>query len=469
MKKWIGLLLVLVIACAVSAALADVDINETNFPDAAFRTCVSSFDKNNDQILSPAELADAKVLDCSGLGIATLDGIEHFTALETLDCSSNKLTTLSLLKNGSLLKLDCAYNYLTSLDVSANTQLIELECVNNRLTALDTSKNTALLRLYCRFNQLSALDLSNNHSLMILYCYNNKISTLDLSKNTALQCLDCSSNRLTALDLSNNPYLTEVYCNINKISALDVSRNTALQQLFCNGNLFTRLDVTYCKGLSEMVQNCPRQTDAEHNTDFFERDLSKGEFRILQISRNVTVTAGNFISEPTSPKDLKNATIGKIAAQVYTGSAIKPALTVKYKDQVLVSGTDYTVSYADNKKVGIATATVKGIGDYTGEISAEFRINPAAVKLSALTAGKGELTVTWEKGSGIDGYELEYSVNKDFSKARKITVSKASTVKYVIEKLKAKTTYYVRIRAIKTVGGKKYVSEWSKAMKKKVK
>ena len=43
------------------------------------------------------------------------------------------------------------------------------------------------------------------------------------------------------------------------------------------------------------------------------------------------------------------------------------------------------------------------------------------------------------------------------------------TVSTVIKNLKQGKTYYVRIRTYKTVGGKKYYSEWSALMKKKMK
>ena len=60
-------------------------------------------------------------------------------------------------------------------------------------------------------------------------------------------------------------------------------------------------------------------------------------------------------------------------------------------------------------------------------------------------------------------------MKKDFSAKSTVTVKKNETVKYVIKKLTQGKTYYVRIRVFKKVGGKKYVSDWSKALSKKVK
>lgn len=65
----------------------------------------------------------------------------------------------------------------------------------------------------------------------------------------------------------------------------------------------------------------------------------------------------------------------------YTGAAIKPAfIVVDYdRDVQLAQGTDYTVKYKNNKKVGTATITIKGKGNYQGEgVTATFEIKAPA-------------------------------------------------------------------------------------------
>ena len=96
-------------------------------------------------------------------------------------------------------------------------------------------------------------------------------------------------------------------------------------------------------------------------------------------------------------------------------------------------------------------------------------IIPKGVKLSSLTAGKKELTVKWAKGSGITGYEIQYSLKKDFKDAKTETVKKAAATKTVLKELTSKKTYYVRIRTYKTANGKKYYSAWSAVKSKKTK
>ena len=50
----------------------------------------------------------------------------------------------------------------------------------------------------------------------------------------------------------------------------------------------------------------------------------------------------------------------------YTGLAVKPAVEVYNNETLLTSGTDYTISYKNNTKVGTAALTVKGKGNFSG-------------------------------------------------------------------------------------------------------
>ena len=228
----------------IAVQSAGVTIDNTNFPDANFRTVVKKFDTNQDSSLSDTEIAAVKKINCSNKGITNLKGIEYFTSLNILWCTDNQLTALDVSENTALTKLNCCFNKLTSLDVSKNTALTILECNANRLTALDVSKNTALTELNCSVNKLTSLDVSKNTALTELYCNDNQLTSLDVSKNTALTKLNCSINKLTALDVSKNTALTKLNCSINKLTSLDVSKNMALTELYCNDNQLTSLDLS---------------------------------------------------------------------------------------------------------------------------------------------------------------------------------------------------------------------------------
>ena len=158
------------------AGIFAVYINATNFPDAAFRNYVSNFDGDSNGYLTEVEIDGVTDITAPLMDITSLKGIEHFTALKTLDCNSNKLTAFDVTKNTALKNLICTGNQLSAINLSKNTDLEELDCSNNKLTVLDVSNNTALTTLSCENNQLTTLDVTNNTSLSTLYCYGNKIS-----------------------------------------------------------------------------------------------------------------------------------------------------------------------------------------------------------------------------------------------------------------------------------------------------
>ncbi len=211
-----SLLLSSLMLLSAGTAWADVEINETNFPDEKFRSYLLSQEYGWDEKLTDSEIAGLRMMSVWSKGIQSLQGIEYFTALLTLDCYDNQLTSLDVSKNTALKTLSCYDNQLTSLDMSGCTALTELNCSSNQLTSLDVSKNTALKTLSCYDNQLTSLDVSKNTALEYLFCYWNQLTSLDVSKNTALEYLYCSDNLLTSLDVSNTA-LTNLYCYSNKI------------------------------------------------------------------------------------------------------------------------------------------------------------------------------------------------------------------------------------------------------------
>ena len=101
--------------------------------------------------------------------------------------------------------------------------------------------------------------------------------------------------------------------------------------------------------------------------------------------------------------------------------------------------------------------------------------NPAAdstkTTLKKVTAFKAKalkkaLKLTWKKAAGASGYEIQYSLNKNFKKAKKITIKKASVKTRTIKGLKKNKKYYIRIRATMRKGKRKINGPWVKTAKK---
>ena len=153
----------------------------------------------------------------------------------------------------------------------------------------------------------------------------------------------------------------------------------------------------------------------------------------------------------------------------YTGKAIKQTPTVKLGKKTLKAGTDYTVSFKNNKAVGTATVTVTGKGAYTGSVKATFKILPKKTTLKTVISPKTrQLKATYSKVSGVTGYQVTYSTSSKFTKAATKSVNVKGTSK-VISKLTKGKTYYVKVRTYKTVGKTKYYSGYSAVKKITVK
>ena len=169
--------------------------------------------------------------------------------------------------------------------------------------------------------------------------------------------------------------------------------------------------------------------------------------------------------------DISKATASGVSkSYVYTGKSLTPAVTLKIGTKTLSRGSDYTVTYKANKDIGKATITLKGKGNYKGTKSVTFNIIPKAVTLKSLASSKAKnLTVKWSKNTTATGYQIVYSTDKSFSSKKTTNVTGAATVSKTLTWLTSGKTYYVKVRAYKTVNGTKYYSAYSSVKSLKVK
>lgn len=122
-----------------------------------------------------------------------------------------------------------------------------------------------------------------------------------------------------------------------------------------------------------------------------------------------TMERANVEVSATYKKLVKNAWISEIQPIDYTGMAMEPEIVVKDGNTTLVEGTDYTISYTNNRNAGQSTAakaptvTITGIGEnYSGTASRTFTINPGTMIISA-----DHMTITY--GDPVPQYTVNYS------------------------------------------------------------
>ena len=161
----------------------------------------------------------------------------------------------------------------------------------------------------------------------------------------------------------------------------------------------------------------------------------------------------------------------------WTGKALKPVPEVQLYGHKLIYGEDFICTYSKNKNVGEAFVEIEGIGDYCDSTASYFIIYPKGTSITGLQAGKGKLTVKWQKQdkkmstSRITGYQVQVATNKSFTQnKKKKTVKGYKNISKTITGLKSKKTYYVRVRTYKDAGLPVNIySTWSPVKKVKVK
>ncbi|MBQ3137710.1 MAG: leucine-rich repeat protein [Clostridia bacterium] len=149
--------------------------------------------------------------------------------------------------------------------------------------------------------------------------------------------------------------------------------------------------------------------------------------------------------------------------------------TKKYKKVNSTTSSKYKITGLEAGKVYKfkVRAYTKDGGTIWGSYSdvLQTATKTKAPTLSKLTSGTKQLTATWKTVSGATGYEVVYSTSKKFTKktTKTVTIKKAKTKKTTIKKLKKGKKYYVKVRAYKTVNGKKIYGAYSSVKSVKVK
>nr|WP_294658507.1 hypothetical protein [uncultured Blautia sp.] len=167
-----------------------------------------------------------------------------------------------------------------------------------------------------------------------------------------------------------------------------------------------------------------------------------------------------FTVSSVEPKVQMSKTKISIGTLSYTGSNVKPSVTVKNGNKTLKQNTDYTISYSKASKVGAAVKiTITGKGSYTGKVTKNAYIVPARTAISSVKAGKKNLTVTYKKTTGASGYQIAYSTSQN--SGYKYVNLNNKTVKKTISKLTSGKKYYVKVRAYRTINGKNYYGNYS--------
>lgn len=140
----------------------------------------------------------------------------------------------------------------------------------------------------------------------------------------------------------------------------------------------------------------------------------------------------------------------------YNSFSTKEASTTSYTG--FLSGQTYYVRMRAYK-----TYVVRCYGKWsTPKAVTVLPVKVPTTSTPALKSGKQYCRASWKKTSGTSGYQIQYSLYKNFKKPVTRTLTGNTKTSITVSRLKRKKRYYVRVRAYRNANSKKYYGKWSK-------
>lgn len=164
-------------------------------------------------------------------------------------------------------------------------------------------------------------------------------------------------------------------------------------------------------------------TSLSDSGKYFYCIVNNGQYSVTSDRAKLTV----------SKFDLADCSFSSLESYTYTGNAIKPGLTVKNGSKILISGTDYTLSYSNNINAGTGKITISGKGNYTGSVVKTFTIkkasyNPTIKGYTGKYDGKSHgISITGIKSGSTTKYSID---NKTWTTTNPSQINAGKTTVY---------------------------------------
>ena len=133
--------------------------------------------------------------------------------------------------------------------------------------------------------------------------------------------------------------------------------------------------------------------------------------------------------------------------------------TISYTNAGLTTGKTYYYKV----RAYVTAGSSRLYGNFSAVQSAKpVPAVPGSVKAARISSAK--IKISWGKVAGASGYEVYRALSNTGSYSKITTITRGSTTSYLNKSLIKGKTYYYKIRAYKTVGGKKIFGSYSKVV-----
>ena len=337
------------------------------------------------------------------------DGCSRLASLDLSSFDTSNVTGMSRMFYGcsSLASLD-----VSSFDTSGAVGMKGMFSGCSKLALLDvssfdTSRVTDMSDMFHGCSSLSSLDVSsfdtsNVWGMKGMFNGCSELVSLDLSSfNTWLVsnlsdmfsgCSSLKSLDLSSFDTSYVLRMNDMFNGCSSLTSLDLSsfdtsRTGEMVSIF-SGCLSLRTvklgaGFTFTGRWTGRICNLPAISDLNGYTGLWVSSADGEAYKPNAIPNNVAAVYTAQQKPGVVMGDISSAIVSDIPEQTCTGLRIEPEVEVTLDGKTLVRGVDFRVSCTNNIKVGTATATIIGIGDYEGVIRKHFSIKKAPTPIFA--------------------------------------------------------------------------------------
>ena len=271
--------------------------------------------------------------------------------------------------------------------------------------------------------QSKNIGASSSTSGAVLTYKSTTPSICTVDKNGNVTALKTGTGYVTVTASANG------YNSVSKDVKIVVSKKSLNNGLLTLSETSYVYDGTYKKPAATVTFGGKVLQEGKDYTISYRNNLNVGVTTVIATGMGdyTGYTSKNFT---ITKRAMAGGTVSVTSSVSFTGSNITPSVTVKVAGRTLTNGTDYTVSYSNNKNVGTSNVYVYGKGNYSGSLSAKFDIVPAKQQIQKLETKYKGFYIDWAQKGSATGYDVEYSVNANMSGAvsKHLTANKPDTL-----------------------------------------